>query len=181
MEYQMIDNNRQNDFENAFAALMQNEGGFSNDPMDTGGKTIYGITERDYPQTFKIVYTLFKQGKQQIAYNIAKRFYYKMYWNPLYEEIPDSSLAFKIFDLSVNKGKEKTIKLLQRILKYDFGKTIAVDGQFGQITLGAVKSVDNHLLYQKFIEYNESDYRNMKTFWKFGKGWLRRLFRRIYV
>jgi len=169
-------------FEKAFEHLILNEGGYSDDPVDKGGKTIYGITSRDYPGYFTTINNLFQEGNKALALKAAENFYRKEFWDSLYDEIPDSSLAFKIFDLSVNRGKRTAIKLLQKVIYYDFSKTIALDGFFGRITLGAIQSIVNQeLLYQKYIEQNEASYKTLSTFWKFGKGWVNRLRRRIYV
>lgn len=178
----MTQKNRNDDFDNAFAELILNEGGYANDPYDSGGKTIYGITSRDYPEAYKIVKQLFDSGKTALALEHAKNFYRKEFWNNLYFEIPDSSLSFKIFDLSVNRGKKTAIKILQDTLFFDFGKTLKRDGVFGHITLGAIKSVVNQeLLYKKYIERNDASYRKLSTFWRFGKGWIKRLTKRVYV
>lgn len=174
-------NNRDDDFDNSFQELIINEGGYSNDPMDSGGKTIYGITKRDYPATFQKVYDLYKIGFKTEALEVAKQFYKNEFWNDLYFEIPDSSLSYKIFDLSVNRGKETAVKLLQRTLYYDFGKAIKIDGKFGQITLGAIKSVTPETLYNQYIKINDASYRSLAKFWYYGKGWLRRLVKRVYV
>ena len=172
-------NTREDDFDNAFQILIINEGGYSNNPMDSGGKTIYGITQRDYPDAFAVCADLYKQKLFLLALDYAKRFYKKNFWNDLYKEIPDSSLSFKIFDLSVNRGTVTAIKLLQRTLYYEFKKTIKIDGKFGQITLGAIKSINNQeMLYEKYIKCNEASYKFLTKFWYYGKGWLNRLFRR---
>lgn len=175
-------NNREDDFDNSFEQLILNEGGYSNDPVDKGGKTIYGITIRDYPVDFEKVYFLYTNGQKNLALLTAKNFYKREFWDKLYKEIPDSSLSFKIFDLSVNRGKRTAIKLLQRVIYYDFGKTIALDGQFGKITLGAIQSIVNQeLLYEKYIEMNKSSYSKLSTAWKYLTGWLNRLRKRVYV
>lgn len=174
--------NRKDDFENAFKHLILNEGGYSNDPVDAGGKTIYGITSRDYPNQFMVIYQLFKDGNKALALKGAENFYRKEFWNPLYEEIPDSSLAFKIFDLSVNRGKKTAVKLLQQTLFFDFGQNLTIDGVFGKGTLTSIKLVVNQdALYQKYIERNEASYKKLSTFYRFGKGWLNRLRRKVYV
>lgn len=182
MKTEQEKNNRVDDFENAFNQLMENEGGFSNDKYDPGSKTIYGITSRDYPHSFSVINQLYQDGNKALALHTAKNFYRKNFWDELYQEIPDSSLSFKIFDLSVNRGKKTAIKLLQDTLFFDFGKTIARDGIFGPITLGAINTIVNYdILYQKYIERNEASYRKLSTFWRFGRGWLNRLQKRVYV
>lgn len=177
----IISKDRLDDFDNSFTQLILNEGGYSNDALDSGGKTIYGITQRDYPKEFSRIYNFYINDQKLRALNEAKLFYKENFWNPLYMEIPDSSLSFKIFDLSVNRGKITAIKILQRAIYFDFGKTIKVDGKFGQITLGAIKSIESELLYKSYIKWNENSYRSLSMFWYFGKGWLNRLFKRKFV
>lgn len=179
----MLDpNNREDDYPNAFEKLILNEGQYSNDPVDPGGKTIYGITERDYPKDFRIVYDLWKSGKKNLALRYVYDFYYREFWNDLYKEIPDSSLAFKIFDLSVNRSKRTAIKLLQKTIYYDFKKTIKIDGAFGLITLGAIKSIpDQEKLYNKYLDWNHVSYSKLRTAWKYLNGWINRLKRREFV
>lgn len=177
----MIPNNRDDDFDNAFELLLVNEGTFSNNPNDPGKGTIYGITERDYPESFTKIYNLYKSGMTTLALRQAKMFYKKHFWNELYKEIPDSSLALKLFDIGVNRSVKVAVKILQRVLYYDFGKTLKKDGLFGQITLGAVKSVSSELLYKKYIDQTERNYRSLRGFVYFGRGWLNRLFRRHII
>lgn len=174
-------NDRKDDFINAFNELIINEGGYSDDPVDKGGKTIYGITIRDYPQVFCTIYQLYKEGNKALALKAAENFYRKEFWNPLYEEIPDSSLAFKLFDLSVNRGKKTAIKLLQDTIFFDLGKTITRDGIFGQGTLKAIKELSPEILYTAYIKRNEESYKKLSTAWRFLKGWLNRLNRRKYI
>lgn len=174
--------NRSDDYSNSFEKLIMNEGQYSDDPVDAGGKTIYGITERDYPKDFKIVYDLWISGKKNLALRYTYDFYKREFWNDLYCEIPDSSLSFKIFDLSVNRSKRTAIKILQRVIYYEFKKTISIDGAFGMITLGAIKSItDQEKLYQKYIEWNSASYSKLNTAWKYLRGWLNRLKRREFV
>lgn len=42
-----------NNFDKAFELVVGVEGGYVNDPRDPGGRTIYGITERDHPDLWR--------------------------------------------------------------------------------------------------------------------------------
>jgi len=171
-------NNRSDDFDNAFEILVLNEGGYSDDPVDPGGKTIYGITMKNHPETFARVFYLFASGHKNLALQLAKQFYKRNYWNDLYKEIPDSTLAFKLFDLGVNKGKVKAVKSLQRVLKYIFLWKIKVDGAFGKRTLGTIQATDQEELYNEYVKAHADHYASLKTAWKYLRGWLKRLNRR---
>lgn len=174
-----------------FEQLFKNEGGFSNDPHDSGGKTIYGITQNNFPKQYSVLADLYFNNKKELAKDYAMKFYEKYFWNPLYEKIIDSSLAFKIFDLGVNMGEEKAVKLLEQSLKNYYHIDIVCDGIFDEKLLIEVNTV--HFIYPKTIpnqyyKYEgestfyalfcfevEKFYKGRKTFWKFGKGWINRL------
>lgn len=173
-------NDSTDNFDNAFEKLILNEGGFSDDPYDAGGATIYGITSRDYPDTYRVVLELYRMGNKELALDAAKRFYRKEFWNELYQGIPDSSLTFKIFDLSVNTGKKTAVKMLQTaIAKFD--KFIKIDGIFGQKTLMAIQNIESEKLYVEYILVAESRYRKLKTAWRYLRGWTIRLKKRFEI
>lgn len=169
-------------FDKAFEHLIINEGGFSDDPLDKGGKTIYGIASKFHPETFNLVYSLHKDGKKELALDVAKKFYKKEFWDDRYESIQDSSLAFKLFDLGVNMSPKKSVKFLQqtcnRILQK---KQLNEDGVFGDETLYYVNRIGKETLYKEYVLTAESYYKKLWNFFKFGKGWLRRLDKRIYL
>lgn len=156
-------------FNKFFDELLFNEGGFSDDPDDSGGKTIYGISSRFFPETYKQIMDLFLQGKRDVAFQMAKKFYRKEFYNPLYNELKDYQLAFRIFDVGVNIGKKKAIKILQKCLG------ITADGIFGKMTLAKANEVN---IYDTFVEKLEEYYKSLHQP-KFEKGWLKRLHRLI--
>jgi len=158
-------------FKRFFTKLLLNEGGYSNDPLDSGGKTIYGITKRDYPDHFHLVYRLYKDGKTALAEQAASNFYFVEFYNPLYENIKDEQLAFRIFDFSVNAGKKRAVKILQRTINKSGIYNLDIDGIFGEKTLEAVNNLDLNTMYVAelkgyYISLNQP---------RFIKGWLNRL------
>lgn len=170
-------------FDRIFDLLIKNEGSYSDHPRDTGGKTIYGITSRDYPDDYKKIYEAFKNKDYNKAKLFAKEFYKNNFWNELYDKIIDGSLAYKLFDLSVNIGKKTAIKMLQKTINA-FEYKIEVDGIFGNKTLEAVNYFYNNKqsdeLYKAYIERAKKYYKMLKTFDVFGKGWLARLAKKYY-
>lgn len=92
------------DFEAAMVDLFEEEGGYSNDPDDPGGETKWGIDKATYPNVD--IKNLTKDG--------AKAIYWADWWRPLLDRgIPPKTLA-KLFDVSVNIGKGRAYKFLQR-------------------------------------------------------------------
>lgn len=180
--------------------IIINEGGFQNDAKDKGnyynGKlygTVYGITARDNFDAFSVVYNLYKHGFIDSAKSLAINFYstdktfLHKYWNPLYNNIIDSSLAFRIFDFGINAGKFRAVKLLQRTInKIPIIKKIKEDGIFGEITLSYINSLsapdkDNieTEFYYLYVQTLEDYYKSLWNFFKFGSGWIARV-KRIF-
>src|ERR1017187_329336 len=154
-----------------FNKLIENEGEYSDDKADSGGKTLYGISQNNFPSQFAQCVALWKQDKER-ALQFAENFYFAFFYKTIYDLIKDERIAFKVFDLGVNCGTVKAIKLLQRAIGCND------DGIFGQITLESVNSKD---CYSDYLKEAEQYYRNIvyqnpeKT--KYLNGWLARLAR----
>lgn len=182
LQEKQLQNNREDDFDNAFELLIKNEGVYSNLAKDPGKRTIFGISEKHHPNDFQKVYQMYIEGNYRIALLLAKIFYKKNFWDDRYKQIKDSSLAFKLFDTSVNLGKKTAIRLLQRVLRYTYNLEQDDRGVFDQQTLDNINLVISRFgadnLYENFIEVTKNYYKSLKNFIHFGKGWLSRLFRR---
>jgi len=118
------------------------EGGYVNDPSDSGGETNWGITERVARQAG---YTgPMKELWKERAREIGKW----KYWDALsLDEVASVSpeIAFEVFDTGFNMGQERAAEFLQRSLNVfnRQGKDypdIRVDGDIGPGTLGALQS-----------------------------------------
>ena len=158
-------------FDKAFELLIGHEGGFTQNPKDagnwTGGKvgigkllgTKYGIAANSYPDL----------DIKNLTLDHAKLIYKRDYWNKARcDELP-IDLAFHVFDMCVNSGISRGVKLLQKTV----GTT--EDGIIGAKTLAAVKSMD---VNQAVLLYNANRlqfYTSLKDFSNFGKGWTNRV------
>ena len=163
-------------FPAAMAYTSRNEGGYANDPYDPGGETIYGIAKNMHRDKFTEVYELNKGARYHEARKVAEQFYRAEYWSELYNYMHLKTLAIKLFDLGVNIGKRRSVKKLQRCINKLSGAGIKVDGLFGPITLQELNLLDGWKVYNLFVKKAEDYYRSLKTFWRFGRGWLRRLY-----
>jgi lysozyme family protein len=123
-------------------ALVGREGGYSNNPDDRGGETMWGITAataRAYGYTGPMA---------QMARDTALAIYRTRYWTqPKLEQINaiDPELAEKLLDIGVNMGPATGVKYVQRALNVLNQQArsfpdIAADGGIGPITLAALKS-----------------------------------------
>ena len=158
-------------FDKAFEILIGHEGGYTDRRADpgnwTGGKvgvgtlkgTKYGIAANSYPNL----------DIKNLTLAEAKAIYKRDYWDKARcDELPQE-LAFHVFDMVVNSGASRGIKLLQ--------KTVGTkeDGLIGPATLAAVKKLnplDAVLIYNaNRIQF----YTSLSTFGTFGKGWMNRV------
>lgn len=164
--------------------LMKNEGWIVEDVYDTGKHTIAGITKTFFPREHDRLLSLIESGAtyDQI-HDFISLFYFMHFWNDLYNYIYDYSLAFKVFDFGVNAGTTTAVKLLQKTLnKYEPNRKLVVDGKFGKRTLASLNIINPHncqdsesSFYYDYVSRLEKYYRSLWNFFRFGKGWLRRL------
>jgi lysozyme family protein len=151
------------DFETAFSRLLTFEGGFSNNPDDTGGATRYGVTEavaRKYGYTGDMT---------AFPLDLAKRIYHDEFWYPLRcDELPDA-LRYDIFDAAVNSGVGQAAKWFQTALG------VPVDGVIGPRTLAAASVGIPSLVRVKFYGARLAFMTTLPGWTAFGKGWARRI------
>lgn len=153
-------------FDQAFVDLMINEGTYSDDPNDSGGKTMFGITE-EVARAWG-----YKGEMRLLTQDTAKAIYKSKYWAAWYEDFP-YLLAFSIFDTAVNSGPDRAHRILQKV----FGVT--VDGIVGPKTLAAMKDFDPIAL---FVHYNAARlefYTSLSNWQHFGKGWTLRVVKNL--
>jgi lysozyme family protein len=112
------------DFTQAVEIVMRREGGFSDEPADRGGKTMYGISQRQYPDL----------DIGNLTEEQAREIYRRDYWQDEFNEIALQKIAEKLFDGAVNLGKATSVRLLQQAL-CDIQFTVTIDGRFGAQTL----------------------------------------------
>lgn len=139
-------------FERAFAATMQHEGGYVNNPQDPGGETYMGIARNHHPKWagWKIIDDCLKHGEPlSLADGLAdavREFYKDNFWTPLQCRLIDpvsEEVAAELFESSVNCGPKNGVKFLQRALNAlnSRGKLwpdLVVDGAIGPKTMHAV-------------------------------------------
>lgn len=117
-------------------------GGYTNDPTDRGGETVYGITAavaRAFGYTGPMI-----SMPRTTAYSI----YLQRFWvAPHFDQLDQLSprLAAKLFDVGVNTGQSTGIKYLQRSLNVlnlngASWPDMLIDGGLGTISLGALKT-----------------------------------------
>ncbi len=148
-------------FADCFAALMGNEGGYSNNPADPGGETMWGITER---VARKHGYTgAMRDLPQSLAMSIAK----SDYWDPFQLDQISPTIAFQVFDCAYNGGMPA--KWLQR------AACVAEDGVIGAGTIAAVRAADPDKIIMRFDAYRLHYMADLKNRPTFAGGWMHRI------
>jgi lysozyme family protein len=160
-------------FNDYLKVILKHEGGLSNHPKDPGGITKYGISLR-----FLRKQGIDIDGDGDIdADDIIKLtpvqagvLYKKHFFDPLHA-LPDGLLKLHVFDMAVNAGLNKAVKLLQYTLGVD------TDGVIGKFTLKALLADTG--ITEKYINARKYFYKDLVNhnpdLAVFLKGWLRRV------
>lgn len=150
-------------FEEAFEKLMGHEGGYSNNPNDTGLETMYGVTarvarENGYAGPMRDL-------TQAQAKGIAKR----VYWDAVRGDILPDAVRFDVFDGAYNSGPSTSIKWLQRAVY------VTPDGVFGPTTLMGVQTYSPQAVVARYNGHRLDAMNDMGGWASFGRGWSQRI------
>lgn len=124
------------------------EGGFVDDPDDSGGATSHGITKTladQYKTTLKTKFG-WDGNMRNLTTEMAFFIYKTHFWDKMkLDDVMKRSvfLADRLFDLGINAGKTVAVKNLQRYLnvmnnRQTYWKNINSDGLMGPATLSAL-------------------------------------------
>lgn len=152
-------------FESAIEKTLAHEGGYVNDPQDPGGETRFGISKRAYPDLN--IATLTRE--QAIA------IYHQDFWTaPGFHKIKDPSIAAKAFDLGVNMGANRAVKLLQQATNW-FGAGLTVDGALGPATAKTINAFPHPQALLMALKIEAGNHYIAINKPRFLAGWLNRL------
>ena len=150
-------------FDDIIEVVLHHEGGYVNDPDDPGGETNFGIAKRSHPDVD--IKNLTKDG--------AKEIYYQDYW--VKNRVPQmpEDLKHIYFDMCVNQGRGRAVKILQRAANAK-GADLKVDGGLGPKTITALKDVELDRVRAYRIKYYADLVTRKPDLEKFYFGWFRR-------
>jgi len=156
-------------FDKCFINLLKHEGGFVNHPNDPGGITNLGVTKAVWEEWVRHPVT--EKDMLLLTPEIVKPFYKRKYWDACHADDFVPGLNYAVFDVAVNSGVGRSIKLLQSCVG------AATDGSYGSITAALVKkaSFDPARLIELYCAKRLEFLQELKTFETFGKGWSRRI------
>lgn len=147
------------------------EGGYANDPDDTGGCTMMGVTIMVFKKFFGSEKNC--EDLKNITDEEWLKIFKKGYWNPWKaDQIENQSIAQLCVDMGWGSGVKTAIKKVQTCLG------LKADGIVGPKTLAALNSKDTvttfrRLWSMRYIWFHDIAKKGNNQ--KFLNGWLRRL------
>lgn len=148
-------------FDDAFDALIGNEGGYSNNPADPGGETMWGVTQR-VARAYG-----YAGAMRDLPRDTAKAIAKKLYWDPLRLDELDARVAFQIFDANYNGGHP--------VIWMQGAAGAKVDGLIGSATIAAVQATDPLRFMLRWNALRLRYFTSLSTWSSFGKGWANRI------
>ncbi len=149
----------------AVRLVLEQEGGYVDDPQDRGGETKFGISKRSHPDV----------DIQGLTLRKAVEIYRARYWRSYYAEITDQRIANKLFSLAVNMGHGPAQKCLQRAIRGAGLPAVKVDGVLGPKTIRSVNDADPGALLASFRSEAACYYRGLNQP-RFVDGWENRAY-----
>lgn len=155
-------------FDFAINKVLTWEGGYSNDPLDPGGETKFGISKRSYPRV----------DIKNLTRDQAIAIYRRDFWDRYnYGKILNNDTAAHVLDLTVNHGPDRAGRIVQTSLN-SLGENLTVDGAIGPKTIAAINRADPKELNREIANKRINFYKNLAStnpkFQRFIRGWLNR-------
>jgi len=151
------------EFKDLIGGILKREGGYVDHPSDPGGETKYGIAKRSHP----------KEDIKNLTKERATEIYEKEYWTPSRASSLPGSLQETYFDMVVNMGQRRAVKILQKACNSK-GCKLVVDGLIGRNTIRESKRIDDsRLKVFRILFYTDLITRKPKLA-DFIVGWIRR-------
>jgi len=153
------------------ARVLKHEGGYVNDPLDSGGRTNLGVTQRVWEEF--VGHPVSEADMRALTPQKVAPMYKIKYWNPSYCAVLPKGLDYVVFDFAVNAGTGRSVKTLQSAIG------CVSDGVIGPRTMAAINNANPKDLITKFSDARADFYQGIvarkpdQT--RFIKGWLNRV------
>ena len=154
-------------FEKSLELVLQHEMGYVHHPLDPGGRTNLGVTQRVWEDY--VGHKVDEQTMRNLTKELVAPLYRKEYWDAVHGDQLPSGADYLAFDFAVNAGAFRSIKTIQRALN------ITADGIIGPVTLKSIQGANAEDFINNFTNAKESFYRSLANFPTFGRGWLNRV------
>ena len=153
------------------ARVLKHEGGYVNDPLDSGGRTNLGVTQRVWEEW--VGHPVSEADMKALTHEKIAPMYKMKYWNPSYCEKLPKGLDYVVFDFAVNAGTGRSVKTLQSAIG------VLADGVIGPRTMAAINGANPKELINKFSDARADFYQGIVARKpdqvRFIRGWLNRV------
>ena len=154
-------------FLHAMEFVFRSEGGTNNDPIDRGGKTNFGISQKQYPHI----------DIDSLTRNQALEIYLQDYWMQNKCHLIQNPIAIALFDSNINCGTIARV-WLQKAINGDNANFLVVDGIIGSKTLLACHAMPQYRIAGRLIGYRVQYYadliKRLPEQVKYIRGWNKR-------
>jgi lysozyme family protein len=162
-------------WQKSFDLVMKSEGGFSDDPRDTGnqmpdgrpGCTNLGVTMITWEMYVERKATI--EEMKALTHKDVEPLYKRLFWDRVWGDKMPGGIDYLLFDFAVNAGVGRSVMCLQEAVGAH------PDGGMGPLTFAATVTHDAADLIDKFSLAKEHFYRSLSNFDVYGKGWLNRV------
>jgi len=151
-------------FESIVQVVLKHEGGYVNDPDDSGGETNFGISKRAFPDL----------DIKNLTKEDAVKIYHDKYWKPSKVEMLPERLWATYFDMAVNMGKKRACEILQKACNHKRNVNIKVDGRLGRNTAASAKKLEPERLQSFRVKYYAELINRKPKLEKYWFGWYKR-------
>lgn len=162
-------------FTDAVNKVLEHEGGFVNDPKDSGGATNWGITRAVYAAWLgRDPVTVSVDEVRRMPRSEAVAIYKRNYWDAIGgDKINSYSVAYTLFDQAINRGVATAVKQAQKVIGSP------QDGKMGPVTINAINRFSEAEFLSKYLGLSIQAYKdlaeNRPKDQKFLQGWLNRV------
>ena len=158
-------------FEECLKRILKHEGGYVNDPLDAGGRTNLGVTQRVWEEF--VGHPVSEADMRALTPEKVAPMYKIKYWNPSYCAVLPKGLDYVVFDFAVNAGTGRSVKTLQSAIG------VVADGVIGPRTMAAINGANAKDLVAKFSDARTDFYQGIVARKpdqaRFIRGWLNRV------
>ncbi len=154
------------DFFTAINYVLENEGGFTNNPSDPGGATNFGIEQKEWPEV----------NIATITQAQAISWYQPNYWSKAkHSDLVSQQVATKLFDMHVNLGLATAVMIAQKAAGFS---GLEVDGNMGPKTVEAINNANKAAFLPELVSLLSLHYKLLEqrnpSLTVFDRGWMAR-------
>lgn len=166
--------NLMSNFDTAMLTVLKNEGGFVDNPHDSGGPTNMGISLKFYRTVIDPTATA--EDIKALTPQTVSIIYKTHWWDRFkYERILDQSIATKLLDMSINMGPVPAHIALQRAVLAANGFALIQDGVLGDQSITQINVANPASLLASFKSELAGHYRMIGSSF-FINNWLSRAY-----